>query len=205
MVAVIGDIHGCLFTLKQLVEKVRKNYPGIAVFSVGDLIDRGNFSSEVFEYVLSEGIKFTPGNHEYMFYSYFKEPMSSAGAAWMYNDNVATLISYENRNNLLQKHISIIKELPLYFNLDDCFISHAGVSSSYKKFLSGDVKNNIDLLNGYIYSDCNTDRGVLWTRDILLNLGKLQVVGHTPRSKIIFEKKSNSLYIDTSVYAGKAL
>ncbi|MDP4116928.1 MAG: diadenosine tetraphosphatase, partial [Bacteroidota bacterium] len=128
-----------------------------------------------------------------------------AGAAWMYNDNVATLISYENRNNLLQKHISIIKGLPLYFNLDDCFISHAGISSYYRKFLSGDVKNNIDLLNGHIYSDCNTDRGVLWTRDILLNLGKLQVVGHTPRSKIIFEKKSNSLYIDTSVYAGKAL
>ena len=47
MVAVIGDVHGCYYTLKQLVEKIKAKYPDISIYCVGDLVDRGNFSCEV--------------------------------------------------------------------------------------------------------------------------------------------------------------
>ena len=45
MVAVIGDIHGCFKTLKKLVEEVRKKYPEIPLYCVGDLVDRGTPAS----------------------------------------------------------------------------------------------------------------------------------------------------------------
>ena len=43
MIAVISDVHGCFNTLKKLVKEVRKKYPNIPLYSVGDLIDRGKF------------------------------------------------------------------------------------------------------------------------------------------------------------------
>ncbi len=51
MIAVIGDVHGCYYTLKQLVDKIRKKYPAISIYCVGDLVDRGNYSFEVIDFV----------------------------------------------------------------------------------------------------------------------------------------------------------
>ena len=31
MVAVIGDVHGCFYTLQNLVEKIRAKYPDIKI------------------------------------------------------------------------------------------------------------------------------------------------------------------------------
>ena len=53
MVAVIGDIHGCLYTLQNLVEQIRQKYPSIEIYAVGDFVDRGNFSYEVIEFIKS--------------------------------------------------------------------------------------------------------------------------------------------------------
>jgi serine/threonine protein phosphatase 1 len=205
MIAVIGDIHGCLFTLEILYNKIKKEYPGISVYSVGDLIDRGNFSSDVFEFVLNEGIKFTPGNHEYMFYNYFKNPDDPESNIWALNGNTSTLLSYENSPHLLKKHLQIIKSLPLFHNLPDCFISHAGIAAYYRTKIPKDIDENLDILKRYVYDDMDSLNGIIWTRYKLLNLGKMQVVGHTPRSRIILEKSSNALYIDTGVYTGKSL
>jgi len=40
----IGDVHGCIFTLEKLVNKLPKNSK---LIFVGDLVDRGNFAKEV--------------------------------------------------------------------------------------------------------------------------------------------------------------
>jgi serine/threonine protein phosphatase 1 len=72
MVAVIGDVHGCFYTLVELFNTIREKYQNIPVYCVGDLVDRGNHSFETMEFVINEKIKFTPGNHDYMFYHFFK-------------------------------------------------------------------------------------------------------------------------------------
>lgn len=205
MVAVVGDIHGCFYTLRQLIDKVRSKYPGIAIYSVGDLIDRGNFSYEVIEFLLAENISFAPGNHDYMFYYFINHPSSQMGNAWLFNGSEATLKSYRGRENKINEHLQIIGEAPLFFNLPDCFISHAGISKSYRQKLPKNFLSNIELLDNILRSDLSESHSILWTRGELLNAGKLQVVGHTRRDEIVFNKFANVLYIDTSVYVGNKL
>ncbi|MCF8260587.1 MAG: metallophosphoesterase [Melioribacteraceae bacterium] len=205
MVAVIGDIHGCYFTLVELHNKIKKNYPDIQIYTVGDLVDRGNNSTEVINFIFNENILFTPGNHDYMFYHYFRDPDSIFARSWVFNGNETTLASYEADEDLIPIHIERIKNAPLYFDLDDCFISHAGVSSYYGKILPENFRDDLEILSKIIYSDYKTDTGVLWTRDTLLDLGKLQVVGHTKQREIILDEDSSAIYIDTGACVGNKL
>lgn len=205
MVAVIGDIHGCFYTLEALIRRIREKYPDAEIYCVGDLVDRGKNSYEVVKYLMDNQIKFTPGNHDYMFYAYIREPGSLFARAWVYNGNEATLRSYLDHFDNLIKHIEFIKAAPLYFNLEDCFISHAGVSEKYKKRLPANLRENLQDLDQLIYSEYESETGVLWSREKLLNLGKVQVVGHTKQEKVRFDSKANALYIDTGACLGNKL
>ena len=205
MVAVIGDVHGCLFTLQELVKKIQSLYSAIPLYCVGDLIDRGNFSFEVLEYVRGEGIKFTPGNHDYMFYYFIKKPATNMGASWIYNGFEKTISSYDNRFDKIADHLEIITQAPLFFNLSDCFVSHAGISEYYGSLLGEEPLKNIDKLDEEMRNSITSEHGILWTRDDLMNLGKLQVVGHTRKQDITYQNWNNVVYIDTSVYTSNKL
>ena len=205
MVAVIGDIHGCYHTLVGLVNSIQAKYKDVSIYTVGDLVDRGNFSYDVIEFVIKENIFFIPGNHDYMFYHFFKDPQSIFARSWVFNGNESTLESYEPHEDAIFRHIEFIKDAPLYYNLEDCFICHAGISVKYKKALPGDFLEHISMLHDHIYNDLRSDRGVLWTRDNLMNLGKLQIVGHTKHKEITLDEDSKALYIDTGACVGNKL
>lgn len=205
MVAVIGDIHGCYYTLIELYSRIREKYNKIPIYTLGDLVDRGNHSYEVIKFLLDEKIPFTPGNHDYMFYHFFKDPSSVFARSWIYNGNEMTLESYEEHEEALFSHIDAIKSAPLFYNLEDCFISHAGISVGYENYLPDNFRDDLSALDEFIYKDYRNDNGVLWTRDQLLNLGKLQVVGHTKQKEILFDEAANAVYIDTGACVGNAL
>ncbi len=205
MIAAIGDIHGCFFTLVELVELIREKYPSIKIYSVGDLIDRGKNSYEVINFIINENIEFTAGNHDYMFYHFFKKPASIFARSWSFNGSEATLKSYEKHENELFKHIDFIKEAPLMLNLDDCFLSHAGISIHYKKRLPPNFKNDQDILKKFVEQDYYEDFGVMWNRLPLMDIGKLQLVGHTRQEDVRIDEKANAAYIDTGAFTGKKL
>lgn len=205
MVAVIGDVHGCFFTLTKLIEEVEKKYPQAEIYLVGDLVDRGKHSCEVMDFVAERKIKFTAGNHDYMFYHHFRFPHSTLAEAWFNNGAEFTLKSYENRFERINEHIELIIKASLFFNLEDCFISHAGISIFYKDLINEDVLKDDSKLAEILKEDLETDIGVLWYRGPLLNIGKLQVVGHTRMFEPRYVKENNSLYIDTAAIAGNKL
>ncbi|RMG33060.1 MAG: diadenosine tetraphosphatase, partial [Methanobacteriota archaeon] len=205
MVAVIGDVHGCFYTLKELYNQVKQKYNNVPIYIIGDMVDRGLNSRQVMQLVISERILFTPGNHDYMFYSFFKEPSSIFARSWVFNGNETTLASYENHEDLIFDHIEHIIKAPLFYDTEDCFISHAGISSTYITSLPSDYQADLSVLYPIIRTDHRTDRGVLWNRDELLDLGKLQVVGHTKQKEITFVEESNALYIDTGACVGNKL
>lgn len=205
MIAVIGDIHGCLNTLKELVEKINKKYPGIAVYSTGDLVDRGRFSFETVQFVIDNNIVFTPGNHDYMFYYYFNYPSSEMAKTWLFNGSTPTLDSYSRHRDKITEHLNYIISFKLFVELDHCFISHAGISDYYKKFLGPEPLYDKTKLESLVYGSLEDMHGIIWNRDNLLDLGKLQIVGHTRQRNVEYNKKKNCVYVDTSVYTGNML
>ena len=205
MVAVIGDIHGCLNTLRNLVEKIKSKYPSINIYSVGDLVDRGNYSFEVLEFIKSGKIKFTPGNHDYMMYYFIKHPSDEIGKPWPHNGYETTLVSYNEHFDKLNEHLELIINQPLFYNLEDCFISHAGISKYMKEQLPQNFLDNLIDAEHIIRTNINREEGIIWTRDVLLNVGNLQVVGHSIKKEVTYVQKSNAVYIDTGVYLGNKL
>jgi len=63
-VAVIGDVHGKSELFRELINKVRDKYPKINIYTLGDLIDRGEGSKEVIQISIDESIHGIEGNHD---------------------------------------------------------------------------------------------------------------------------------------------
>ncbi|NCS81247.1 MAG: diadenosine tetraphosphatase [Ignavibacteria bacterium CG_4_8_14_3_um_filter_37_9] len=205
MIAVIGDIHGCYLTLRKLIKEVRRQYFDIMMYATGDLVDRGNFPVEVFELLLDEGIQFTKGNHDLMFLYSYTRPLHPFVHSWGYNGNEKTISAYAKHPNYLSKHLDYIEIAPLFLHFDDCLITHAGIASIYAKEFRGYRPISDEFLQQFCPKHINETTGVVWNRNPLLNLGKLQIVGHTRHAKVTHNEISNAVYVDTSVYTGDRL
>ena len=189
MIAVIGDIHGCFNTLKELVGKIKEKHHGINIYTVGDLVDRGNFSYEVLDFVSEEKIKFTCGNHDIMFYYFIKFPEHPLAKIWLYNGSENTVTSYRDRFERIDVHLDQISKAPLFINHEDCFISHAGISRYFRSKLPANIIEHLEDLELIMRNQISNEHSILWTRDELIDLGKLQIIGHTRKEDIIFMPK----------------
>lgn len=92
---VISDIHGQIETFKALLEKLPKDRE---IICVGDIIDRGHGSLEVFELIQELGIKSVKGNHEALFQG-AQEGNRIDIATWARNGGVATLKSFHKESD----------------------------------------------------------------------------------------------------------
>ena len=170
LVAVIGDIHGCYYTLINLFEKIKNECS--QVFTVGDLIDRGHYSKEVVQFCIDNNIMPVRGNHEDMLINAIENSSENYAKKeqdidlYFYNGGDKTQKSYINSRekkdfDVLEKelqmngHLKWIKSLPLKYESKVLVISHAGIIEG------GD------------------EQTILWNRDIPTRLDKLQIFGHT--------------------------
>ncbi|NJM57316.1 MAG: serine/threonine protein phosphatase [Synechococcales cyanobacterium RU_4_20] len=123
---IIGDVHGHYDGLVALLENISP-VEGDEVHFLGDLIDRGPRSADVVELVCHNGYSCLLGNHEHMLLQSFPENgQSDALQPWLYSGGNATIASYKDWDQLL-KHIQWIKTLPLYRDLGDAWLVHAGL------------------------------------------------------------------------------
>ena len=117
---VIGDVHGCYYTLLQLIEKL----PAQAkLIFVGDLCDKGNYSKDVVAYVVANKHQCILGNHEYHFLNNIDEP-ESAWATERGFGGYKTLQSYGGDKKLLREHLQWMQGLPSYIMIGKYFITH---------------------------------------------------------------------------------
>lgn len=84
----IGDIHGCYYTLRELLKKLNINYETDFLVFLGDYIDRGSWPLKTIKYLRTiskkhpDSIVCLKGNHEDMCYRYYyNEPYSKNMAA----------------------------------------------------------------------------------------------------------------------------
>ncbi len=123
---VIGDVHGHYDTLIALLDSIAPNSED-EVYFLGDLIDRGPKSAQVVDLVMRNQFHCLRGNHEEMLLDVVGtgEVSIDLYQSWLYSGGHATVESYDSK--IPQEHINWMKELPLYLDLGDFWLVHAGV------------------------------------------------------------------------------
>ncbi len=128
----IGDVHGHYDGLMRLVAMMAPTSHDTLHF-VGDLIDRGPKSAQVIEFVRTHNYPCVLGNHEHLLISAFPDTDPNLGAfqSWLNSGGQPTLTSYPSTEALLE-HVDWLKTLPLYIDLGDIFLVHAGLDPQKK-------------------------------------------------------------------------
>ena len=129
---VIGDIHGALKALEQLIGKLQLQHDDGLIF-LGDYVDGWSQSAEVIDYLMvldhEHECIFIRGNHDAWCEAWLKgdEP----NRVWLFNGGISTIKSYEPISaSGRRKHLEFFNRMRHYF-VDDqnrLFI-HAGFSS----------------------------------------------------------------------------
>ncbi len=192
----IGDIHGCLDKLEELLQRIPVNWEQDTVIFLGDYIDRGPDSKGVLDLLISlkeiygENIVFLKGNHEAMLQDYLKGYDMSF---FLVNGGRSTLLSYGvdpesyERLDLPLEHQRFLEQLLLFYETEDYFFVHAG------------VRPGVPLEN-------QLPEDMLWIRGPFIeskyDWGKRIIFGHTVFSLPRVEE--NKIGIDTgAVYGGR--
>jgi serine/threonine protein phosphatase 1 len=185
---VIGDVHGCLYTFKNLITK-HWNKENEVLIQLGDLIDRGKNSPQMVQLArqlktdFPEQAIFLKGNHEFEIIDHV---LNQPNHNWLRQCGEETLRQYEAENRDCKDDVSWMKGLPLYWESEHLFVSHAGIAEQATNPFKED--------DGY---------SVLWNRSPLKNIGKLQIIGHTPCEEPKYDKHRHSWNIDTgAAYSG---
>jgi serine/threonine protein phosphatase 1 len=169
----VGDIHGALGKLRDLIARCERDAagePATFVF-LGDYIDRGPDSRGVIEHLmglqarLAGNAIFLMGNHEAIVLEAVENSMSVGH--WLMQGGDKTLESYgvSSPRNLPRQHLTWLRSLRLSYDDGRRMFVHAGV----------DPEKPLDDQH---------DDDLLWIREPFLsdarNYGRLIVHGHTP-------------------------
>jgi serine/threonine protein phosphatase 1 len=129
---VIGDIHGGLRALHQIIERANVTQKDTLIF-LGDYVDGWSQSPQVIDYLIE--LKHTHncicilGNHDELLLDWLTK--SKDNPEWYHHGGEATVLAYEKvSSETIQKHIEFIKSLKTY-HLDDqnrLFV-HAGFTN----------------------------------------------------------------------------
>ncbi len=189
---IIGDVHGCLHALDSLINEIEWRPERDELIFLGDYIDRGENSSGVIDYLirlssLSPNVRCLMGNHEDLFLDYL---YGGDINTYLFNGGGATLKSYRVNGKVTvpREHISFLKSLQLYIELDDYYVVHAG------------FRPGVEIAKQSL-------RDLLWIREPFLysdyDFGKPIIFGHTPFSVPLVT--DNKIGLDTGAVFGNRL
>jgi serine/threonine protein phosphatase 1 len=206
-VYVIGDIHGRLDLLEQIIElinfDIKERDNECLIVTLGDYIDRGPDSRGVVDRLMNNPFSgnFIPlkGNHEALLKNFLDNPES--GASWWRLGGWETLKSYgvaakprmtrrgftkiaaKLREALSQQQVEFFNSLKTSLTVGDYFLCHAGVRPGRAL-------------------DLQDEEDLLWIRDDFLSaqvdFGKIVVHGHTPVREP--QVLANRINIDTGAF-----
>jgi len=138
---VIPDIHGCVKTLKKLVQRLNLTNDD-QLFFLGDYIDRGPNSKGVLDYIIeletTNNIFAIRGNHEEDIQILVE--VDNKGLYKRYFRSQTNVI-FNPDYSLDKKYLDFIKKLPYFYELESHLIVHAGFDFTIENPLSSDPDN----------------------------------------------------------------
>lgn len=182
---VIPDIHGCIKTLRTLVEDMIRPTKHDWLYFLGDYIDRGPSSKEVVDYLMNlqdedYNVRLLMGNHEdYLIKAWdeeqnlkkilgFRQP-NRKKKEWLYFGGKQTLESFkvQDLKNFPTEYLDWMRNLEYFIELDNFILVHAG----------------FNFRNENPFSDKDS---MLWIRDYDIDPVKIKnkkiIHGHVPVS-----------------------
>jgi serine/threonine protein phosphatase 1 len=194
----IGDIHGCLNHLINLLDLVNPNLEQNKLVFVGDYVDRGPEAAKVVEFIIDlkkrhnpENIICLMGNHERMFLDFLQ---GQEEMFFILNGGAATAVSYwgnywESSNRIIPpEHDNFFASLKLYYETKDYIFVHGG------------LRPGLHLAE-------QKEEDLLWIRKEFIqseyDFGRRIIFGHTPVRKPLI--MPNKIGIDTGAVYGNKL
>jgi len=129
---VIGDIHGGLRALNQVLEKANVT-PNDTLIFLGDYVDGWSESPQVIDFLIGLSQKqeciFIRGNHDELLLNWLESKRDNP--MWMEHGGEATVSAYANVNDVTkQKHIDFLKKLHNYYlDSSNRLFVHAGFTN----------------------------------------------------------------------------
>ncbi len=126
---VVGDIHGGLKALKQVLQQITLSTEDTFIF-LGDYVDGWSESSETVSFLIhfSETYSciFLRGNHDDLLYQYLK--FGDAKSMWLQHGGESSIKSYESLSDIeLEKHILFFEQLQnFHIDSENRLFCHAG-------------------------------------------------------------------------------
>jgi serine/threonine protein phosphatase 1 len=209
---VIGDIHGRLDLLDQLINAIHRDVGAYGTKSLtvtlGDYIDRGPSSRGVIDRLLTNPFPGNyialKGNHEALLQAFLDQP--ETGDYWRQLGGLETLSSFG---------ISAVPPLKDQQYQQAAEALRAALSPAQAKFLTS-LKPSLTVGRFFLCHagvrpgvplDRQREEDLLWIRDEFLNcdvdFGKIVVHGHTPTTQPNF--RPNRINIDTGAFASGRL
>lgn len=194
---VVGDIHGCFALLEVELNNVNFDVCQDRIFCVGDLIDRGDSSHEVLDWLRLPYFFSVRGNHEdmligvntgmYSSYGYIQN-----GGSWFFNLDEETQGVYAEELSLLPYAIEVETDNGLIGIIHaDCPVPDW---DNLEKALKKPENRKIALWNrARLYNGIDSKVDNIFTI----------YVGHTPVAEPFVS--ANIVYIDTGAVFGKRL
>ena len=190
---VIGDVHGCYYTLLNLIEQLPQNAD---LIFVGDLCDKGNFSKEVIDLIIANEYLCIKGNHEKLYQTHILDAVSkNIQSPWSSDIRYGgknTIKSYKGDIARIKSHVLWMQELPNYIEIDKYFITHGFALEFYKNKDSSSYQEKL-LLNRYFVDTLEPE-----VKEDIIN-----VFGHCSFNKVQEGKKF--FCIDTACSNGSKL
>lgn len=178
---IIGDIHGCYYTLQRLLKK-HWDKESEKILFLGDYVNKGRHSLLVLAYLMElkktygSQIILLKGNNEVLFEEKYRV-----------KDSPEKRRKFEKHNLDFDRTLDFLNELPHFWENDFLFASHAGIPKK-KEFPLSDE-----------------DLDVLFNRKSLTKIDKTQFLGHIVVAEPLYDKKADAWYLDTGAAFGEKL
>ena len=152
---IVGDVQGCITSLKNLLTKINFSYDSDRLFFLGDVVNRGENNLETMKFILSnqDNFEMVLGNHDiHLIACHFDSKKIKQ------SDNFEDILN----SGIRDKVIEYLLNRSLALELNESILVHAGVPPIWSKedvfYYSDFIKFNMQSSNSkkfidYIYSN----------------------------------------------------
>ncbi len=202
-VTFIGDIHGCYQSMLALLEKIPKK--NNRIIFLGDLINKGPRSYEVYQFIRGNEYECIKGNHEY--YCIFRDKKNYK-EIWKNSGGAQTVKSIEKSLPLHspKKTAYVLSEMSSFFSLLPEFliiktafktrflVTHGGISTTF-------YRKNRYHLQDCLDADFVSNKPYFFNKEPLAVIPEVtQVIGHQPTPYAPIHINGNYLIDSGCVY-----